>query len=147
MAEVFSTQASDGSSTGAVDSATLAWCIEKASAEADEMLFGIYTTAQLTTVPDSVKEIVAVFAMYKGMLRRPEHRGTESKNIPFRQDYLDARARLVDIRKNFGRISATVDPANSGGETTSNRVDSGDNVFSFIKDSNTGEGGFSSGGF
>lgn len=144
---MFSTQAADGSSTGTVDASTLTWAIAKGSAEADELLFGIHTPTQLVTVPDSVKEIVCVFVMYKGMLRRPEHRGAELKNIPFRQDYLDARARLVDIRKAFGRISATETPANVGGSIRSQRLDGGDDGFMFLKDSNTGAGGFSSGDF
>lgn len=111
------------------------------------MLFGIHETSQLTTVPDSLKEIVGVFAMYRGMMRRPEHRGSDPKNIPFRQDYLDARQRLVDVRKAFGRLSATETPANTGGELKSNRVDDGEDSFCFIKDPTTGKGGFSSGGF
>ncbi len=60
---MFSAQASDGSTTGTVDSNALTWCIAKASAEADELLFGIHTPAQLTTIPDSLKEIVAIFTM------------------------------------------------------------------------------------
>jgi phage gp36-like protein len=145
VAQVFSVQAADGSTTGSVDSTSLNWCIAKASAEVDEVLFGIHSAADLATVPDTIKEIAAVFTMYRGTLRRPEYRG-DLKSLPYRQDYEDARDRLMKMREAYLRMSRDYPPANVGGQYTTSLPESVGS-FVFNADPSTGTGGFNSGDF
>jgi hypothetical protein len=145
VAQVFSVQSPDGSSTGAVDSTSLNWCIEKGSAEVDEVLFSIHSSDHLAVVPDPVKEIAGVFVMYRGMLRRPEYRG-DLNNLPYRQDYLDARERLMKMREAYLRISRDHSPANVGGLYATGLPESV-GPFVFSPDPLTGSGGFNNGDF
>jgi len=143
VAQFFSAQATDGSTTGAVDAATMAAVIASATDEVNELLIGV-TVLPFVTVPGPVTEITGIYAMYRASLRRPEYM-IDPKRSPFRQQYEDARSRLDSIRKGYMRVSSSEPPKNVGGSIANYLPESiQPNVF--LSDSSSGEGGFNDGG-
>lgn len=145
VAQVFSVQSVDGTTTGAVDSSSLQRCARMAWGEVTQLLFPVYTEDQLDPVPDAVMEVWGIFTMYRGLRRRPEYNG-DPKAIPMRDDYLDARKRLDAMRDARARISADETPANAGGSYHNHHPEP-TQPFTFLGNAETGEGGFNSGGF
>lgn len=145
VAQIFSVQAVDGSTTGVVDSASLQRCARMAWAELTQLLFPVYTEAELDALPDAVMELWGVLTVYRGLRRRPEYRG-DPKAIPMRDDYLDARKRLEAMRDARARISPTVTPKNAGGQVRTSAPEASQ-PFMFNGNQSTGCGGFNSGDF
>lgn len=143
VAQVFSVTLPDGSSSGAADAAAVAFGIRMGSAEFDRATFGVYPDGLPDPVPDTVKQLVGIFVMHGGMMRRPEY-ADDPKKSPFFSDYVTARADLSEIRKATQLVSRTVSPSNVGGQLTHANPE-GAQPFYFMPDPDTGDGGF--GGF
>jgi hypothetical protein len=148
VAEVFSVQAADGSTTGIADADALAFAIRMGSAEVARLLIGAgYAIEDMdaTTCPDTIKQLALPIVMHRAMLRRPEHLKDPKSSLYF-EAWQQARADLKELREAKQRVAAATPPANVGGEIATNNHTSVQ-PFTFLADSRTGEGGFNSGGF
>lgn len=127
VAQLFSIQQDDGSSTGVVDAATLDACIADASAEFDSILGPVFPMplSQVGGVWDPViVEIVSIFTMYRGGSLRPEFTsvvGQATKVRPYADEYKDALARCKEIKSGQRRLAGNAPPPkNQGGEVIVN---------------------------
>ncbi len=140
VAQVFSVILPDGSSSGEADADAVAFGIRMGSAEFERSSFGVYPDGLPTPVPDTVKQLVGIFVMHGGLMRRPEY-ASDPKKSPYYADYVQARADLAEIRKATQLISRAVSPSNVGGELAHANPD-GAQPFYFMPDPGTGDGGF-----
>lgn len=139
VAQVFSLTGPDGS-TGSVDSATLVLAISLASAEAERVIWGAYP-ATLSPVPDALKQLVGILVMRNGMMRRPEHCRLRPEEVPYFNEWKQARADLKELREGFQRLPAPAPaPKNVGAQVQGP-------AFVFTPDASTGTGGFAGGGY
>jgi hypothetical protein len=120
VAEVFSVQAVDGSTTGVADAATLDGCIRMGCAEIDRILMPVHdlTGPAFSTKPDTLKSLAGIMVMHRGTLRRPEY-ASDPKKSPYYEDWKQAREDLKEIRTSLQRLSPAQDPANVGGMVSS----------------------------
>jgi hypothetical protein len=149
VAEVFSVQAADGSTTGVADATSLAYSIRMGSAEAARLLIGAgydVEAMDATTCPDTIKQLVLPLVMHNGMRRRPEYMGKPIADVPYHEEWKQARADLKDLREAKQRVSAATPPANVGGQVRTNAYTTVQ-PFTFLGDPRTGTGGFNDGGF
>lgn len=147
VAEIFSVQAADGSTTG-IDPNSLAYAIRMGSAEVARLLIGAgYDVEAMTevTCPDTIKQLALPIVMHQGMLRRPEYM-SDPKKSPYYEAWVQARKDLDELRKAYQRIAKDTPPANVGGQVTSN-AHTAVQPFTFLGDPRTGKGGFNDGGF
>lgn len=148
VAEVFSVQAADGSTTGEADADSLAYAIRMGSAEAARMLIGAgydVESMDADSCPDTIKQLVLPLVMFAGMRRRPEHTVKPPEQVPYFQDWKQARADLKELREARQRVSADIKPANVG-TTHSTSAHTSVQPFTFLADPSTGRGGFNDGG-
>ena len=147
VAEVFSTQAADGSTPGTADATAFLAAATDASAEFEEILGVTYVTPFVTPFDAAIVEIVAVFTMFRGArLRRPEYATGDAKTTgPYDADYRLALQRAFDLRDNKRRLTnQAIKPATVGGAQTIYLPDAVKPGY-FLPNPTTGEGGFSSG--
>lgn len=149
VAQLFSIQQDDGSSTGVVDASTLDAVIADASAEFDSIIGTVFPMplSQVNGTWDPViVEIVSVFAMYRGGSLRPEFAmvlGRGEKVRPYADEYKDALARCKEIKSGQRRLAGNAPPPkNQGGEVVVNNPSPNADPMYFWPDS-TGRGGAS----
>lgn len=148
VAEVFSVQQGDGSSSGAADAAALTYAIRMGTAEIERVILGAYAGKLdyiATTCPDTLKQLVLPCVMHQGMLRRPEFM-RDPKQSPYFEVWKQAREDAKGLREGYQRIAANVDPANVGGQIT-NSAPTVRKPHTFLADPRTGKGGFNDGSF
>ncbi len=148
VAQVFSVQASDGSTVGTVDADSLAYAIRMGSTIADRILIGAYAASMPFPEPylDALKQCVGPLVMHEGMIRRPEYFGTDVKTLPYHAAACQAREDLKEMRNAIQRLDLTIKPANVGGQLTTSQP-SNQQPWTFIADSVSGRGGFNSSGY
>lgn len=139
VAEIFSVNGADGSSTGSADTTAFAAAATDASAEFDEVVrvtYGGSMPFQGPPYDPAIVEIVAIFTMRRGALRRPEYKPSAKANEgPFQCEYAAAMLRCKEIKEGARRLAVDTNasPANSGGEVVTTN-DPSARPFYFIAD-------------
>src|SRR5579859_8066607 len=89
VAQVFSIQLADGSSTGNADGPSLTATIIDASGELEELLGVTHVVPFAAPYDPAIVEIVCAFAMYRGTAqRRPEYSPPQQREkSPYEKDY------------------------------------------------------------
>jgi phage gp36-like protein len=139
VAEVFSVRASDGSTTGVADDASMHVAALDATTEVNEKLAPVYATPFVAPLPASVVEIVAIITMWRGMVRRPEFL-TEKNSKPYEMQYRDARTRLQELHDGTSKLDERYRAANSGGAVVNENVETA-RPFYFTANPDDGSGG------
>lgn len=137
IAELYSVQAPDGSTTGVADATALAATIADVDAEIDSILGGVFTIP-LAPVDPVLVGIACDLNPWTAIKRRPAMLA-DARNRPYLDRYTDAIAKLKEIRNGERVISATKAGANVGGEVANDQPIT--ETFYFIRDRATGAGG------
>lgn len=141
VAEFFSVLSGDGSSTGVVDPDSLEAAITDACAEFDEIVSTEYLAAFEVPYEPSIVEIVSIFAMFRGVMRRPEYSSWSKPDLrPYERDYIAAVKRAKEIKSGERRLSRTLDAANVGGKLINFAPEAVQPAY-FSPNPTTGEGG------
>lgn len=111
VAQVFTAVSLDGSSTGIVDPDRIAQAITMASAEFDGLMIGAYPSPWTQPYPPLVVRYVAILTMHQGMLARPECSAMQRENVPYYNDWAQARDDIKELRKGLMRVNAETKPA------------------------------------
>lgn len=114
VAQVFSVQSADGSTTGVADAASVLAACNDVTARISSRLGGVYVVPFVAPIDDVILDLACDMAMWVGIRRRPEF-VTQERFRPYADLYKDATAQLEDIRTDKARISAAKVPANAGG--------------------------------
>lgn len=128
VAQFFCAQSADGSTDGTVDSTAFLAAATDASAEFDEIVrttYGASMPFQGPPYDPAIVEIVCIFTMRRGALRRPEYKSVDkNKAGPFQEEYDAAQLRAQEIKRGERRLAVDTlaRPANSGGEVVNTNV-------------------------
>lgn len=148
VAQVFSVQAADGSTSGTADPTRIAHAIRMGSAEAARILMPVNDMAGpsfTTPLPDTLKQLVGPLVMHWGAMSRPEYNG-DPKTSPYQAAWEQARKDLKEVREAYQRLAKDQKPANIGGQIAMH-APLAVQPFTFLGNASTGDGGFNSGSF
>lgn len=143
IAEIYSVQATDGTTTGEADATAVAAMVADVDAEIDSILGGVFDTP-LSPVDPLITAIACDMNPWRGIQRRPAMM-VDARNQPYKLLHDEAIAKLRDIRDGKRIISANHVAANVGGEVIDTYNVEGAQPHYFTRDPSTGEGGL--GGF
>jgi phage gp36-like protein len=141
IAEIFSEQASDGSTTGEVNAASLDAAIADSDAEIDSILGGVFTTPfEDDDVDPMIVTLACDMTPWNGCRRRPVLLGQPSASM-YEKMYDRAISILKEIREGKRIISSNRTASNVGGEVVSDSHVEDATPHYFIQNRTTGEGG------
>lgn len=144
IAEIYSVQASDGSTTGEADATAVAAMIADVDAEIDSILGGVFDTPFTGTIDPILTAIACDMNPWRGIQRRPAMLA-DARNQPYKVLHDEAIAKLREIRDGKRILSSARNAENTGGEVVDTYNVEGAQPHYFTRVPSTGEGGL--GGF